>query len=515
MGRKMSRQIKIFDTTLRDGEQSPGCSMNLKEKLEVARQLEKLNVDVIEAGFAIASPGDFESVRQIAGVVRNATVASLSRALPKDIDTAYEAIRHAAHPRIHTFIATSDIHMRYKLKATEEEVLERAFNMVKYAKQYCHDIEFSAEDASRSRPEFLYRVLEAVIRAGATVVNIPDTVGYATPDEYAGLIRGIRENVPNIHRADISVHCHNDLGLGVANTLAALKAGANQVECTINGIGERAGNAALEEIVMAIQTRKDVFDMHTEIDTRQLYPSSRLLTKVTGVKVQSNKAIVGDNAFAHESGIHQHGMLAHSSTYEIMTPESVGLNMSKLVLGKHSGRHAFDDRMKQLGYDLPKERLDEVFAAFKMLADKKKSIYDKDLEALIDEQRSAGMETYHLTEFVINSGNTITSTATVKLMKEQETYEAVAKGYGPVDAAFKAIEIVVGQKVDLEDYALEAVTEGEDAQGEATVKLKVNERVYTGYGLSTDIVEASIKAYVNAINKMPQSAGFREERSAG
>jgi len=507
----MTRNIKIFDTTLRDGEQSPGCSMNLKEKLEVAEQLERMKVDVIEAGFAIASPGDFNSVKEIAKLVRNCTVASLSRALPQDIDRAFEAVKYAKHPRIHTFIATSDIHMKYKLKATEEEVLEQASKMVAYAKRYCEDVEFSAEDASRSRPEFLYRVFEAAIKAGAKVINVPDTVGYTTPEEYFRLIKGIKENVSNIHKAEISVHCHNDLGMAVANTLAAIAAGADQVEGTINGIGERAGNAALEEVAMALKTRRDIYNININLDTTQIYHASRLISKVTGMKVQHNKAIVGDNAFAHESGIHQHGVLANKETYEIMTPESIGLSQNKLVLGKHSGRHAFEDRLRLLGYHLQKEKLDEIFKEFKELADKKKVIYDKDLEALVEDKKLEIKEIYQLKEFVINCGNVITSTANIKLSREEELYEEVAKGFGPVDAAFKAIEAIVGESFILEDYSLQAVTEGEDALGEAIVKIKKDNEIYNGRGLSTDVVEASIKAYVNAINKMISEVTLLEE----
>jgi len=498
------QNIKIFDTTLRDGEQSPGCSMNLREKIEVARQLERLNVDVIEAGFAIASQGDFHSISEIAKVVQNATVASLSRARIEDIDAAYQAIKHAKRPRIHTFIATSDIHMRYKLKLTPDAVFEQATNMVKYAKRLVEDIEFSAEDASRSNPEFLYRLLESVIAAGATVVNIPDTVGYATPDEFYTLIKGIRDNVSNIHKAEISVHCHNDLGLAVANSIAAAKAGATQIECTINGIGERAGNAALEEIVMILGTRSDIYNLSTGIDTKQIYHTSRLVSKVTGARVQNNKAIVGSNAFAHESGIHQHGMMAHQSTYEIMTPESIGLSKNNMVLGKHSGRHALTERVKQLGYTLSTDKLEEVFTAFKDLADKKKVIDDRDLEALIQDKDFEAKDVYTLKEFVINSGNTITATANIKLQKNNEAHEAVCHGHGPVDAAFKAIDHIMGIHYTLEDYTLQSVTEGMDALGEALVKIKVEDHIFSGHGLSTDVIEASIKAYVNAINKSNQ-----------
>lgn len=508
-------QIKIFDTTLRDGEQSPGCSMNLEEKLEVAKQLEMMGVDVIEAGFAIASPGDFNAVMAIAKQIKNATVASLARALPKDIDRAYEAVKFAQQPRIHTFIATSDIHMKYKLKATPEEVLQQAVSMVKYAKGYLKDVEFSAEDATRSQPEFLYKVFEEVIKAGATVINVPDTVGYTTPDEFYQLIKGIKENVPNIHLAEISVHCHNDLGLAVANSLAAARAGATQLECTINGIGERAGNAALEEVVMAMNTRRDIYGLSPRIDTTQIYPASRLISKVTGMRVQHNKAIVGDNAFAHESGIHQHGMLANQSTYEIMTPESIGLSKNKLVLGKHSGRHAVEDRLRHLGYQLTSEKLDKIFQEFKLLADKKKTVDDRDLEALVEEKKVEIQEIYQLKEFVINCGNVITSTANIKLIKDDEEFEEVAKGYGPVDAAFKAIEHILGNEFILEDYSLQSVTEGEDALGEAIVKIKYQDEIYKGRGLSTDIVEASIKAYLNAINKLFSEIELRGERDVG
>ncbi|NLM05153.1 MAG: 2-isopropylmalate synthase [Clostridiales bacterium] len=498
----MAKSIKILDTTLRDGEQSPGCSMNLQEKLEVAKQLERLNVDAIEAGFAIASPGDFAAVKMVAENIKGCIVSSLARALPKDIDRAYEAVKHAEAPRIHTFIATSDIHMKYKLKMTKEEVLQRAVDMVKYAKKYCNDIEFSAEDASRSELEFLYKIFEEVIKAGATVINIPDTVGYTTPEAFYIFIQNIRNNVPNIDKVDISVHCHNDLGLAVANTLAAARAGATQLECTINGLGERAGNAALEEVVMALNTRKDIYDITTNVNTTEIYPTSRLVSKITGMKIQRNKAIVGENAFAHESGIHQHGVLAHKSTYEIMTPESIGLTTNKLVLGKHSGSHAFRERLKSLGYHLEEDVLDKLFQEFKVLADKKKSIYDKDLEALVEAKTLKVKEIYKLNQFVINSGNTITSTASVRLENDKNIIEEVATGFGPVDAAFKAIDKIVGKDFMLEDYSLNSVTEGEDAQGEAVIKLKLGEYIYNGRGVSTDVIEASIKAYINAINKM-------------
>jgi 2-isopropylmalate synthase len=510
----MERQIKIFDTTLRDGEQSPGCSMNLHEKLEVAKGLQSLRVDCIEAGFPVASNGDFSAVKAIADAVRECTVAGLARALTKDIDAAAEALKGARHSRIHTFIATSDIHMKYKLKATEQEVLEQAEKMVRYAKRFCDEVQFSAEDASRSRPEFLYAVYERVIAAGATIINVPDTVGYSTPEVFYDLIHNIRCNVTNIHRAEIAVHCHNDLGLAVANTLAAAKAGASQLECTINGIGERAGNAALEEVVMALVTRRDYYQIGTRIDTRQLFPVSKTVSRVTGALVQSNKAIVGENAFAHESGIHQHGVLAHKDTYEIMTPESVGVAQNRLVLGKHSGRHAMEDRLKAMGYNLDAKELDNVFEAFKALADKKKNIDDRDIEALVTDRHAEVEEIYKLGTFVINSGNQMIATASVQLIKEGQVYDAVAKGHGPVDAAYKAIELIVRAIFELEDYSLKSVTEGEDALGEARVKLRLGPEVWTGTGVSTDVIEASIKAYLNAINRMLEHQSIGEAREA-
>lgn len=500
----MTNFVRIFDTTLRDGEQSPGCSMNLKEKLEMANQLDKLGVDIMEAGFAIASPGDFASVKSIAKSIKNSSVASLARALKKDIDAAAEALKEAKFPRIHTFIATSDIHMAYKLKMTPEQVLEQAREMVKYAKKYCGDIEFSAEDASRSNPEFLYKIFEAVIQAGATTINVPDTVGYTSPEEFAALIRGIKQNVPSIDKAIISVHCHNDLGLAVANSLAAIGAGAMQVECTVNGIGERAGNAALEEVVMNLNTRKDLYGFETKINTKEIYKTSKLLSSITGVRVQPNKAIVGENAFAHESGIHQHGMLANKETYEIMTPESIGLNENKLVLGKHSGRHAFEDKVVSMGYELDEDALTKAFGEFKVLADKKKEITDRDIEALVCRKVIQVPEYYKLDRFVINSGNTITTTSSMRLLtKTGHVLEEVVSSYdGPIDASYKAIDRLVGKKFMLEDFVINAVTGGTDAQGEVNVKIKNKDHVYNGHGVSMDIVEASILAYISAINSM-------------
>lgn len=499
----MTKRIRIFDTTLRDGEQSPGCSMNFKEKLEMAKQLERLNVDIIEAGFAAASPGDFSSVREVANSIKECTVASLARTVTGDIDKAWEAIKGAENPRIHTFIATSDIHMKYKLKMEPEQVKQRAIDMVTHAKKYCSDIEFSAEDATRSDPYFLAELFEGVIKAGATTINIPDTVGYITPKEFYNFITTIRENTPSMDKIDISVHCHNDLGLAVANTLAAADAGATQFECTINGIGERAGNAALEELVMVLCTRKDIYQLETKINTTEIMRASTLLSRITGVNVQPNKAIVGKNAFAHESGIHQHGVLNNKETYEIMTPQSIGLSKNSMVLGKHSGRHAFEDRIKEKGYTLTKEELDTAFAKFKDIADKKKEVDDRDIDAIIAKESVQVPKTYSLTRFVINSGNTITSTASVILNKDDQDIEEVAIGDGPIDAAFKAIEKIVAKKLKLEDYHLQSVTEGEDALGDALVKLSNgNGKIHSGRGLSTDVVEASIHAFINAVNKM-------------
>ena len=498
----MASRIKIFDTTLRDGEQSPGCSMNLHEKLEVAAQLEKLNVDVIEAGFAIASQGDFQSVSEIAKVVKNATVASLCRAVEKDIDRAYEAVRHAVSPRIHTFLATSPIHMHYKLKMSEDEVLERVGFAVAYAKRYCSDVEFSAEDASRSEKEFLAKVFSKAIESGATVINVPDTVGYSSPEEMSEYIRYLKNHVHGIEKAEISVHCHNDLGLAVSNTLAAIMAGATQVECTINGIGERAGNASLEEIVMNLRTRKDYYNADCGIDARHIYRSSKLIQVITGVPVAPSKAVVGDNAFAHEAGIHQHGILAERSTYEIMTPQDIGIPKNKMVLGKHSGRHAFNDRLAELGYSLSQQELDEAFTRFKALADKKKTISDGDLDALVAMKLETAEQYYMLDNFVINSGSKITATSTVSLSVGGGVIEKVAHGDGPVDASYKAINIILDKKIVLDDYSLRAATEGEDALGEVIVKITMGDKKAVGRARSTDIIEASILAYLNGVNKL-------------
>ncbi|WP_235837227.1 2-isopropylmalate synthase [Carboxydothermus islandicus] len=496
-------RVRIFDTTLRDGEQSPGVSLNAMEKLQIARQLQKLGVDVIEAGFPITSPGDKEAVSLIAREVKGVVVAALARASALDIETAWEAIKEAESPRIHTFIATSDIHLKYKLKMDRETVIERAVAAVKLAKKFTADVEFSAEDASRSDLDFLCRVVEAAVKAGATTINIPDTVGYAEPEEFGEFIRKILEKVPVMDRAVLSVHCHDDLGLAVANSLAAIKNGARQVECTINGIGERAGNCSLEEIVMALYTRKDVLPFYTGIKTEEIYRTSKLVSNLTGMPVQPNKAIVGKNAFSHESGIHQDGVLKERTTYEIMNPRLVGIPESRLVLGKHSGRHALKERLLELGYELTEEQLNEAFVKFKALADKKKEVTDQDLEAMMEEEIRKVPETYSLEYFHISTGSTIIPTATVGLLKEGEKLEEAATGDGPVDAIYKAINKITGLAPVLEQYSINAVTSGEDALGEVVVKLKNGfGKIVTGRGVSTDILEASAKAYLNGINKL-------------
>jgi len=498
----MDDTVRIFDTTLRDGEQSPGVSLNTEEKLEIARQLERLGVDVIEAGFPIASKGDFEAVSAIAREVRKPSICGLCRAVKGDIDRACEALKGAARPRIHVFIATSDIHLKYKLKMTREEVLKAAVDSVAYAKSLGAEVQFSAEDASRTDPGYLYKVFGAVIEAGADVINVPDTVGYSVPDEFAALIKGIKENVPGIDKVQISVHCHNDLGMATANSLAAVQNGIQQVEGTINGIGERAGNAALEEIIMALNTRRDYFKRTVNIDTTQIYRTSMLVAHLTGMDIQPNKAIVGANAFAHEAGIHQHGVLSERSTYEIMTPESIGLKQNKMVLGKLSGRHAFEERLKELGYNLTQDEINEAFERFKDLADKKKVVLDKDIEALVSEKAIKIHEIYTLDQFQISSGNKITATATVRLKHGDEYIEEAACGDGPVEAVFNAIERCIGREVPLDNYSIRAVTEGKDALGEVTVRVINDGQVFVGKGVSTDIIEASARAYIDAINKM-------------
>ena len=497
------KAIKIFDTTLRDGEQAPGCSMDLNEKLEIAQALERMHVDVIEAGFAVVSQGDFDAVSSIAKIVRNCSVASLARTTKKDIDAAYQAVRQAQAPRIHTFIATSPTHMQYKLKMSQEDVLATIATMVAYAKGYCSDIEFSAEDAMRSDPAFLAKACAAAIQAGATVVNIPDTVGYTTPTEMAAMITYLLNNVAGMDQVEISVHCHNDLGMAVANSLAAVSAGATQIECTMNGLGERAGNAALEEVVMGLNTRKDLFTTGCGVETTQIYQTSRLVYNILGLTPPINKAIVGNNAFAHEAGIHQHGVMANSATYEIMTPQSIGLVQNNMVLGKHSGRHAVENRLQELGYQLSKEDLDGLFLRFKDLSDKKKNITDMDLEALAGHRLSQKVDGYQLERFTVNSGNYVTSNAVVRLTREGERYEEVCIGDGPIDAAFNAVDkIIKAGEHSLEDYTIRTISEGKDAQGEAMVKIKCGDKAVVGRGLSTDVIEASILAYINGMNKL-------------
>ena len=528
--------VRIFDTTLRDGEQSPGATMTSAEKLEIARSLARLGVDVIEAGFPAASPDDLEAVRRIALEVGNPApgsselnqrvliICGLARANKPDIDAAWEAVRHAARPRIHTFLATSPIHMRYKLRMDPEEVVERVREMVAYARSLCDDIEFSPEDAGRSDPEFLYLALGEAIKAGATTLNIPDTVGYTTPDEFGRLIEGIMKNTPGIEKAIISVHTHDDLGLETANALAGIQAGARQAEVTINGIGERAGNTSLEEVVMALQTRRAVFGLETGIDTTQIARVSRMVANFTGIPVSPNKAIVGANAFAHEAGIHQDGMLKNNMTYEIMQPETVGLSRSQLVLGKHSGRHALRVRLMELGYQLNDEELNVAFERFKQLADKKKTITEADLEALVEDQVYQMDEIYVLDGLQVACGTMGMPTATVRLRgPDGNTHIQAAIGTGPVDATYKAIDAIVEAKNILLEFNVHAVTEGIDAIGEVTVRLigdngatprrtspqteQTHARSYGGYGADTDIIVAAAKAYLTALNKMVAAKG--------
>ncbi len=509
-------RLIIFDTTLRDGEQSPGASMNLAEKLEVAHALEDLGVDVIEAGFPIASPGDFEAVQAIARQVRGPVICGLARCNKDDIDRAWEALRDAARPRIHVFLATSAIHREFKLRMAKEEILRRAVEGVARAKGYLDDVEFSPEDASRTEPDFLAEVVEKAIEAGATTVNIPDTVGYAVPSHYAAVIRHLKQNVRNIDKAVVSVHCHDDLGLAVANTLAALEEGARQVECTINGIGERAGNCSLEEVVMAVRTRADYYKLRTSINTRLLYPTSRKVAHVSGIQVQRNKAIVGQNAFAHEAGIHQDGMLKNANTYEIMRPEDVGIAKTDLVLGKHSGRHALKQRIVDLGYHLNEEQLNKVFDQFKVLADRKKEIYDADIEALAESQMHDVPTTWVLEAFTCNAGSGTIHTAAVCLWHRDGSVKSDASiGDGPVDAVFKAIERITGVELKLRDYRVRSVTVGEDAQGEAHIEAESNGRVVRGRAVSTDIIEASALAFLQVINRLTSSQKARLNPQTG
>jgi 2-isopropylmalate synthase len=502
------QKLIIFDTTLRDGEQSPGASMTREEKIRIAKALERMRVDVIEAGFPIASPGDFEAVEAVAQAVKDSTVCGLARALDKDIDRAAEALRPAASRRIHTFIATSPIHMKMKLRMEPEQVLAQAVAAVKRARRYCDDVEFSPEDAGRSDVDFLCRVIEAVIAAGAGTVNIPDTVGYSVPEQFGRLIRTLIERVPNSDKAVFSVHCHNDLGLAVANSLSAVINGARQVECTVNGLGERAGNAALEEIVMAVRTRSDVFPCDTALDTTQIVPCSRLVSSITGFAVQPNKAIVGANAFAHESGIHQDGVLKSRETYEIMRAQDVGWQSNRMVLGKHSGRHAFSSRLKELGIQFgSEEELSRAFARFKDLADKKHEIYDEDLQALASETTVAGQaERVRLVNLKVCSQTGHLPRAEITLAMDGEDKHAVATGDGPVDATFKAIESIVRSGTALQLYSVSNITGGTDSQGEVAVRVERGGRIVNGQGADTDIIVASAKAYINALNRMIEPA---------
>jgi len=528
--------VRIFDTTLRDGEQSPGATLTSAEKLEIARSLARLGVDVIEAGFPAASPDDLEAVRRIAVEVANSPVGDLgislslpvicglARANKSDIDAAWQAIQTAARPRIHTFLATSPIHMRYKLRMDPEEVVERVREMVAYARSLCEDIEFSPEDAGRSDPEFLYLVIGEAIKAGATTINIPDTVGYTTPEEFGGLIAGIMAHTPGIEDVTVSVHCHDDLGLATANTLAGIRAGARQAEVTVNGIGERAGNTSLEEVVMTLHTRRAIFGLETKIDTTQIARISRMVSNLTGIPVQPNKAIVGANAFSHEAGIHQDGMLKHQMTYEIIRPETVGLNQSRLVLGKHSGRHALQAHLEEIGYELSPQDLERVFERFKALADKKKSITDADLEALLEDQAYQFAEIYRLDGLQVACGTMGMPTATVRLQGlDGALHLQAAVGTGPVDATYKAINQIVGVPNTLLEFNVHSVTEGIDAIGEVTVRLQASNgdamqrtmpqngqirmRTFGGYGADTDIIVASAKAYLSALNKILIASG--------
>ncbi|MDX6752202.1 2-isopropylmalate synthase [Geminicoccaceae bacterium 1502E] len=494
--------VVIFDTTLRDGEQSPGASMTIEEKIRVAQVLEEMGVDVIEAGFPIASEGDFQAVNAIAKTVKESVVCGLSRASAADIDRAAEALQPAARKRIHTFIATSPLHMKFKLQMEPEQVLQRVIDSVSRARRHTDDVEWSCEDGSRTEHEFLFRCVEAAIEAGATTINIPDTVGYAYPEEFADLIREIRNNVPNIDKAVISVHCHNDLGLAVANSLMAVEAGARQIECTINGIGERAGNAALEEVVMAMRTRADLLPYRNRIVTQEIMKASRLVSAITGFAIQPNKAIVGTNAFAHESGIHQDGMLKHAGTYEIMKPEDVGLVKSSLVMGKHSGRHAFRKKLEELGYELGENALNDAFLRFKNLADRKKEVFDEDIVALVDDQIGAGAQRIRFVRLAVQCGSEIKPRAELVLEVDGEEKAATAEGDGPVDATFRAIHEIFPHQAELQLFQVGAVTQGTDAQADVTVRLAENGKTVNGGAADTDTIVAAARAYVAALNKL-------------
>ncbi len=498
----MSENVIIFDTTLRDGEQSPGASMNTAEKLRLATQMEKLGVDVLEAGFPAASDGDFEAVSEIAKKMKKIQVTGLARTNKNDIDLAWNAVKHAPNHRIHIFIATSDLHMSEKLKMSRDQVLQASVDAVKYAKSFTDNVEFSAEDGSRSDQDFMCKVFEAAIEAGATTINLPDTVGYAIPDEFAELVRYARDHTPNMHKVVLSVHCHNDLGLATANTLAAIEAGARQAEVTINGIGERAGNTSMEEIVMALHTRPNFFPFTTNIKTEQIYPTSRLVSTITGILVQPNKAIVGANAFAHEAGIHQHGVLVNPMTYEIMKPETIGLSANKLVLGKHSGRHALHEHLKEMGYDLSPGELNTVFKNFKNLADKKKHVLDEDLEALVQEGVLRTTEIFRLEYLHVSSGTTVMPMASVVLTINERAAKGSDYGNGPIDATFNAIAKLTGTDSELLRFTISALTGGTDAQGEVTVRLRESGLVALGRGTDPDIITASAKAYINGLNRL-------------
>jgi 2-isopropylmalate synthase len=500
---EMNRTIRIFDTTLRDGEQSPGASMNTAEKIEIARQLVRLGVDIIEAGFPISSPGDFESVRRIGEEVKDAVVVcALTRAVAKDIEVAADALKTSKRPRIHTGIGVSESHLQHKLKISREEALDRAAAAVKLARTFVPDVEFYAEDAGRAEPAFLYRMVEHVIKAGATVVNIPDTTGYTYPEEFGGLIKGIMDNVPGVEKVTISVHCHNDLGMATANALAGVKNGAGQVECTVNGIGERAGNTSMEEVVMALRQRRGYFNADTNINTKEIMRTSRLVSSTTGIVIQPNKAIVGANAFAHSSGIHQDGVLKERSTYEIIDPADVGAGGTSIVLTARSGRHALKHRIAELGSELPDSEFEKVYEAFLVLADKKKEVFDEDIEALITDKVKHVTEIYTLGSLHAESGTGMTPTATVELHVEGKAMKQTGHGDGPVDAVLRTIAAITGTKSKLDAYLVKGITGGTDAQGEVTVKVEENGKKVAGHGADTDIILASAKAYVNALNKL-------------
>ena len=503
----MSERVLIFDTTLRDGEQSPGASMNQQEKMQIARQLERLGVDIIEAGFPASSEGDREAVAAIAKEIKKARIVGLARSNALDIDTAWKAVEHAEIPGIHTFIATSEIHMRHKLQMSPQEVIDLAGDAVRLARSYSDWVEFSCEDATRSDPAFMVQVIQTAVDEGAGTINIPDTVGYAYPDEMADLINYVRANVRGIENVILSVHCHNDLGLAVANSLAGIRAGARQAECTINGIGERAGNAALEEIAMILKTRHEVLPFHTGIVTKQIFHTSRLVSSITGVSVQPNKAVVGSNAFAHEAGIHQHGIIQERTTYEIMDPEAIGMGKSSLVLGKHSGRHAFGERVKALGYTLSDGEIDRAFRRFKNVADNKKTVFDEDIEAIIADEILRIAETYKLLSLTVMSGSDVVPTATVRMEIEGTEYHGAELGNGPVDAAYNAIMKLTGRNPSLRRFSISAITGGTDALGEVSIKLEEDGNVAHGQGSHEDIIVASAKAMVNAINRLHYMAG--------